>query len=115
VRRPRPADAARLTVGALLLARPEMAVRVTRTPDGTGTRRVVRLLGARYLLQSTVGLAVTRQWLRLADTGVDVVHAGSMLGLAKAFPTHRRMALASAATAVLFAGLDLTERSRPWS
>ncbi len=112
MRRPRPADAARAGLGVVLLSRPALVVQLTDSPDGTAVRRVVRLLGARYLLQSTVGLVVTRRWLRLADTGVDVVHAGSMVGFAKAFPAHRRMAVTSAAAALLFAGLDLTEETR---
>ena len=112
MRRPRTADLARMTVGAALLARPELAVRLTRSPDGTGVRRTVRVLAARYLLQSGAGLAWHRPWVRAADTGVDVVHAVSMLGFARAFPRHRRLALTSAAAALVFAGLDVTEESR---
>jgi hypothetical protein len=112
MRRPRAADAARAAIGAILLVRPDLAVRLTESPDGTGVRRVVRVLAARYLIQSTLGLAAEQRWLRLADTGVDVVHACSMLGFAEVFPAHRRMALTSATAALLFAALDLTEETR---
>ena len=64
------------------------------------------------MLQSTAGLAVHRPWLRAADTGVDVVHAVSMLGFAQVFPRHRRMAWASGAAALVFAALDATEQTR---
>ena len=111
-RRPRPADAARVALGTALLARPGLAVRCTRSPDGAWPRRIARILGIRYVMQSTAGLATHRPWLRAADTGVDVVHAVSMLGFARAFPRHRRMAWASAAAALVFAALDATERGR---
>lgn len=87
-------------------------MRWTASPDGVWPRRTARILGARYVLQSTVGLAVHRPWLRAADTGVDVVHAISMLGFARVFPRHRRMALVSGAAALAFAALDATERAR---
>ncbi|MBV9831586.1 MAG: hypothetical protein JOZ82_08295 [Marmoricola sp.] len=110
--KPRPADGLRLTLGVVLVARPDLAVRWTDSPDGTGVRRTVRILGARYLLQSGVGLTVRRRWLRVADTGVDLIHALSMLGFARAFPDHRRMALTSAGAAVAFAALDAKEHVR---
>jgi hypothetical protein len=112
MRTPRPADALRVTLGATLLVRPDLAVRGTGSPDGVWVRRTVRVLGARYLLQSTLGLAVHRQWLRAADSGVDVIHALSMLGFARQFPAHRRMALLSGAVALTFAALDVTEQTR---
>jgi hypothetical protein len=111
-RKPRPADAARITMAAVLLTRPALAVRGTGSPDSTRIRRVVRLLGARYLLQATTGLLVHRPWLRAADSGVDLIHALSMLGFAHEFPAHRRMALLSGAAALTFAVLDFTEQAR---
>ena len=112
ITRPRPADSLRLTLGIGLLARPDLAVRWTRSPDGSGVRRTVRILGARYLLQSGVGLTVHRPWLRAADTSVDLIHAVPMLGFARIFPAHRRMALLSSVAAVAFAALDATEHVR---
>lgn len=112
MRTPRPADALRVTLGAILFARPELAVRGTGSPDGVWVRRTVRILGVRYLLQSIAGLAVHRKWLRVADSGVDVVHAASMLVFAREFPDHRRMALLSGAAALVFAALDVTEQTR---
>jgi hypothetical protein len=112
---PRPADAARVTLGAVLLTRPRLAVRWTSSPDSSRIRAVVRLLGVRYLVQSATGMLVHRPWLRTADSGVDLVHAVSMLGFARELPEHRRMALLSGVAALTFAALDcldLTERAR---
>jgi hypothetical protein len=108
----RTADRGRLALGAALLARPGIAVRVTGSPDGKGVRRTVRILGARYVVQSLGGSLVERPWVHTADTGVDVVHAVSMLGFARVFPRHRRLSLVSAGLALVFAGLDVTEPVR---
>ena len=105
MRRP---DAARLALGVVALARPGLPVRVTGSRDGAGVRRVVRVLGARYVVQSLGGRWVHRAWVPEADAAVDVVHALSMLGLARLAPPHRRLALVSAATATAFAVADLT-------
>jgi hypothetical protein len=108
----RTADLGRLALGAGLLAHPELAVRLTGSPDGKGVRRTVRILGARYVVQSVGGSLVDRSWVRAADTAVDLVHAVSMVGFARAFPEHRRMSLVSAGLALAFAGLDVTEPVR---
>lgn len=111
-RRPRPADAARLGLAVALLARPGLPVRWTGSAGGPGVERTVRILGVRYLVQSTVGLSVRAGWLRRADSGVDVIHAASMLWFARAFPRQRRLALLSSLTALGFATLDLREQTR---
>lgn len=111
LRRARPADVGRLSLGLLLLARPALADDLTGTADGREVRVVARVLGARYVAQAVAGLVVHEAWLRPADAAVDVVHAASMLVLARRHPAHRRVALASAALATGFAVLDVTERT----
>jgi hypothetical protein len=108
----RPVDLARLALGTTGVLRPQWLIRGTGSADGTWPRRVTRILGARYVLQSTAGLAITRRWVPEIDGVVDLVHAASTVGFARAFPDHRRLALTSGALAVLFAAADLTERFR---
>ena len=108
----RPADAARLALGAVTLTRPDLVLRAVGTPDENRVRGTVRLLGARYVVQGVLGSLVQRPWMRVADTGVDVVHALSMVGFATLLPQHRRLAILSAVTALGFAALDWREVGR---
>ena len=108
----RPVDLARLGLGVAAVSQPEAFLRLTRARDGSGVRRTVRLLGARYVIQSGGGVALERPWLPEADAAVDLVHAASMVGFAAALPRHRRLALVSAAAALVFAAADLKEKVR---
>jgi hypothetical protein len=105
-------DVARLALGTVALARPQALLRLTRSADGTWPRRVTRLLGARYVVQSAGGLLVHDRWVPEVDAAVDLAHALSTLAFARAFPDHRRLALTSGTIAVGFALADLTERAR---
>lgn len=110
--RVRPADAARLALGGVLLAAPGTVAAAADSPNSMTVRGTVRVLGARYLLQALAAPVVQRAWVRPVDTGVDLVHAASMLAFARAFPTHRRLAQLSAVTALVFAALDAAEATR---
>lgn len=117
MRRPRPVDAVRCGLGLVALTRPDLLLRLTHvraaTPTyGPAARRTVRVLGARYVVQSGCGIVLELPWLPTADALVDLAHAASMLGVAALVPTHRRLALVSAGAAVVFAGADLKERVR---
>lgn len=113
ITRPRPVDVARLGLGIAALIRPEVFLRLTEADDGTGVRRTVQVLGARYVVQSGAGLVLHRRWVPRADAAVDVIHVASMLAIAALAPTHRRLALVSAAAATGFAAADLSEKTRP--
>lgn len=110
---PRSVDLARCFLGILALARPETVLTLSRGQDTQDVRRVVRVLGGRYLLQATFGSALHRRWVPAADAGVDLVHALSMIGLARWSPRHRRLAGVSAAAALIFAAADLADGRRP--
>ena len=107
--RPRSVDTARSALGVLALTRPATVLRLSRGEDGRDVRRVVRVLGVRYLLQATAGSTLHLRWVPAADATVDVVHALSMMGLAVRCPTHRRLACLSAAAALTFAAADLCD------
>ena len=109
---PRPVDVARLGLGVAALGRPDFFLRLIPGSDGAGEQVTVRVLGARYLVQSGAGLAFGRPWVRDADAAIDLVHAVSMVALAAVAPTYRRIALLSAATALGFAAADMREKIR---
>ena len=116
MRRTRPVDVARFGLGLAALSRPDLLLHLTKGPHSAlsysaATRRTVRLLGARYVVQSGGGMILERPWLPEADALVDLVHMASMLGLAALSRNHRRLALLSAGAAVVFAGADLQERA----
>ena len=110
---PRAVDLARLAVGTLALARPQTLLTLNPGDDSAGTQRVVRVLGARYIVQAVGGALARRPWVPAADAGVDVVHAVSMAGIAALAPRHRRLALASLTAAIAFAAADLRDRQAP--
>jgi hypothetical protein len=103
----RPVDVLRLGVGAAALAAPGRLL--TPAADTRWSRGFTRVLGARYVVQSSLGLVEQKPWTPPIDAAIDGLHAASMLGLAAVSPRHRRVALASAAAALAFAWLDLTE------
>jgi hypothetical protein len=70
-------------------------------PDGRA-RAVVRILGARHLVQAALTAHAGRTGRRLGGS-VDAVHAASMLVLAALDGSHRRSAAANAALALAFA------------
>ena len=99
----RPVDLARLGLGILALARPQWLLRGTASRDGRWPRRVTRILGARYVVQSVAGSDRPRPVGAELDGAVDLVHAVTMVGFAAVFPDHRRLALTSGALALAFA------------
>ena len=62
--------------------------------------------------KKSAGLLEQRPWVPEVDAAVDGVHALTMVGLSVVSARHRRVALVSAAAAVVFAALDLSEAER---
>jgi hypothetical protein len=110
--RARPVDLARLAFGVWALTRPTDVLRLVGNDDGVGPQVATRILGARYVVQSAAGVGLRQRPLPVLDGAVDLAHAASMLGAAKLFPGHRRLALTSAAVALGFAAADLSEPIR---
>jgi hypothetical protein len=108
----RAVDAARLATGLTVLARPDLAVRLTGSYGDRATRRVIRILGARYVLQAVAATGARSRWSTAADAAVDLVHAASMGPVAYLSLRHRRLATTSGVLAVLFAAGDLATASK---
>jgi hypothetical protein len=92
---------------AVLVARPGDVLRAASAPAPRPARRVVRLLGARVVLQQVAVLAVPTRPLVLLGAAVDVLHAASMVGAAVAWPRYRRAAASGAVSASASAVLGL--------
>jgi hypothetical protein len=86
--------------GLFMLYRPDQASRLAEGNTGTGPPGwVVRLLGARYLLQGAAELGRPTKTVWLLACGTDTAHAMSMFGMAAIRPAFRRTCLTSAAVA----------------
>lgn len=109
----RTADLARLTIGTLLVARPQTAARLTGTPPSGVVTGATRFLGSRYLVQGTAGSLSARRWPATVDASVEVIHAVSMVGLGLVRPRARRLTFLSAATACAFAVADVRAERGP--
>lgn len=60
------------------MAKPELLLRLSAR-DGPRVRGTVRILRARYVVQSAAGLALDRPWVHDIDAAVDLIHASTML------------------------------------
>jgi hypothetical protein len=97
--------------GAVLLADPDLPLRLGGGLDSRGVRVAVRILGARHLVETVLTTRDPR--LVRGVRVVDGIHAVSMLILAAASPRLRRDALLSAASASALVALSLSEGSAP--
>jgi hypothetical protein len=94
----------RLGWGALLLAAPARLLRlVERAAPGRRQTLVVRILGARHIVQTALVRASGTREAVLGGAAVDALHAGSALLLALADRRRRRIGIADALVASAFA------------
>lgn len=116
-------DAVRAGYGGLLLAAPRRVLSMcTSGPASPRVLGVVRVLGARHLLQGvlTGGILSARGPREkippgralLAGSGIDTAHAASMIGLALAHRPLRRAALADALLAGSLAAFGIMATRR---
>jgi len=99
----RAAPLAQAATGAVLLTRPEALVALVSGSGAHPANWIVRVLGARMTAQGCVAVARPRRGLLLAGAAVDALHAASMVLIARAEPSYRRPAIASAVAAAVFA------------
>jgi hypothetical protein len=103
----RSASAVLAAWGVVLVARPEAVVRAVAPGQASPPTWLVRLLGARLVVQHAAVFAVPRRGPVLAGAAVDVLHASSMAGVAALAPNHRRSALVSGSTSAASAAVGL--------
>jgi hypothetical protein len=99
--------------GAALLIRPQELLRRLAPGSPLPPAWIVRLLGARSVVQAGTVLLRPTRGVVLAGAAVDGLHAASMIGLAVRSPSHRRPALVSAAVAVGSAVAGVATAPRP--
>ena len=85
--------------GAVLVARPRTVGELVSGDSATPPAAVVRVLGARRLVQHLLVLAAPTRAVVLASAATDALHAASMVAAAVVWPEYRRPALASAGVA----------------
>jgi len=99
---------ARLASGGLLTVRPARGLRLLGYgQDDAASRTVVRVLGARHLVQGTAEALRKDPGVLRAGAGVDVLHAVTALGYATASRPGRSAGRRSAALALSFAVAQL--------
>jgi hypothetical protein len=103
----------RLLSGAVLLMAPRAVSAAVAGKSDPPPAWLIRLLGARMLLQAAVELRFRRRAVVAAATGVDGMHAMSMPAAARRWPRCRRAALASAAEATVAIVMSAAYLSSP--
>ncbi len=103
--------AIRAGFGGVCLAAPQAVPGLAPPLDGR-MRLVVRILGARHLVQAwLIGRSPTVVRHGVGG-GIDVAHAATMVTLARVDRRRRRPALTNAAIALTFAGADFRSARR---
>jgi hypothetical protein len=104
---------ARLVWGGLLVGAPGIALEtLTGRPATRSQEWLLRVLGARHLLQGGLDLARPTRGLLRGGAAVDLLHAATCAGAVALSPAWRRVALVDGAGAVGFAAGGLV-RARP--
>ena len=99
--------------GAVLLTRPRAVAELVAGDSATPPTAVVRVLGARRLVQHLLVLATPTRTVVLASAATDALHAASMVAAAVIWPEYRRSALVSASVATASAVLSVASAPPP--
>jgi hypothetical protein len=94
-----PLVGARAAQAAILLAQPPGVLRSAAGTHHVPPPWIMRALGVRLLVQATAEMIWPRPATFRISAFVDLTHAATMYGAAKAWPRYRRAALVSAASA----------------
>jgi hypothetical protein len=104
----RPASWLRTALGTTYLLVPQWVPSMLGVQVDRRARVVVRILGARNVIQSVViSLAPARAYAPAIGAAVDALHAASMVALAAVDERRRRLALADAGVAAAFGAAGL--------
>lgn len=104
--------AVRFSWGTLLVVDPAIGLRLLGAEDTSAARRVLRLLGARHVVQSVLTLA----WGRSAATAgsvVDLVHSATAIVFGALARRWRRAAFTDASVAMGLSVSGLLTRTDP--
>jgi hypothetical protein len=93
----------RAAYGAALCCAPAPLIRLAGGPPDGRTRAVVRVLGARHLAQAAMVAWRPVPGVLALGVVVDMLHSASMIALAVADPSRRRVALTDGLIAAAFA------------
>lgn len=91
--------------GAALLAAPTRTVHSVTGTDPVPPEPILRVLGARRVVQHLLVASTSSRTVAWASVGTDVLHASSMIAAARIWPEYRRAELTSAGIAAVAAGL----------
>lgn len=107
--------AVRMAYGGAALASPAPVLRIYDGPAASRLDRgVLRILGARHMVQAALTMRMPRAGTLAAGAGVDAVHALSMLVLARHSRERRTAALRDATAAGVLALLGTACSYRAW-
>lgn len=96
----RAVSAASVVWGCALLVAPRELARTVTGPGALPPEGVVRVLGARRVVQGVVVGATSSPAVAWLSVAVDALHAGTMVGAARIWPQYRKAELTSAAIAL---------------
>jgi hypothetical protein len=96
---PRAVGAVDLAVGTVLVAAPELITRMLARPHNPVSTTVLRVLGLRSAAQGVALLIRPHRTVAAAAAAADLLHAASMVALARWRPGYRRPAAVSAVAA----------------
>jgi hypothetical protein len=110
----------RLVWGATLLSAPGLVLRLLGGRQTRLAHTILRVLGARHVVQATVTAVRPNRVVLMGGAGLDGLHALSALALAAVDPSQVRIGLTDAGMAATWIGLDLgamrrsARRAPPW-
>jgi hypothetical protein len=93
--------------GATLVSAPRLVLRLLGGRETRLAEVVLRVLGARQVLQAAVTAVCPSRVVLIGGVGADGLHALSALGLAVVEPSQARVGLADAGIAATWMGMDL--------
>lgn len=97
----------RVVWGVTLLGAPRLVLRLLGGRQTRLAQAVLRILGARHVLQATVTAARPSRVVLVGGAGLDGLHALTALALAAVDPSQVRIGLTDAGIATTWMGLDL--------
>jgi hypothetical protein len=103
----------RVIWGATLVSAPRSVLRALGGRQSALAEAVLRVLGARHLLQATATALCPSRAMLASGAGLDGLHVTTALALAVVDPSQTRIALTDAGIAAIWIGLDVHAALHP--